>query len=82
MGKDNIKMDLMEIVWDVVDHIHLAEDKEKRRALVKTEMNFRLTQNMGNLTEDILASQEGLCIMTFIFIATFRTLCFVERKFQ
>ena len=30
-------------------------------------MNFRIPQNAGNfLTEDLLASQEGLCSMEFV----------------
>jgi hypothetical protein len=33
---------------------------------VKKKMNCRVTQNVENLTEDILASEEGLCIMDFI----------------
>lgn len=33
---------------------------------VKTEMNFRVTQNVENLTEGMLASEEGPCIMDFI----------------
>jgi hypothetical protein len=37
---DNIKMDLTEIGWDVMDWIDLAQDKERWRALVNTVMNL------------------------------------------
>jgi hypothetical protein len=33
-------MDLREIVWEGVDWMHLAEDREKWRALVNTVMNL------------------------------------------
>jgi hypothetical protein len=39
---DNIKMDLREIVWDGVDLIDLAEDKNQWMALVNTVMNLRV----------------------------------------
>jgi hypothetical protein len=38
--KDNIKMYLIEIGWEIVDLIHLAEDSGKWRAVVSTVMNF------------------------------------------
>jgi hypothetical protein len=37
---DNIKMDLREIVWDDIDWIDLAQDRDQWKALVRTEMNF------------------------------------------
>jgi hypothetical protein len=39
---DNIKIDLREIGWDGMDWIDLAQDREQRRALVNTVMNFRV----------------------------------------
>jgi hypothetical protein len=39
---DNIKMDLREIGWDGMDWIHLAQDRDRWRALVKTVMNLRV----------------------------------------
>jgi hypothetical protein len=39
---DNIKMDLREIEWDGMDWIDLAQDRDQRRALVNTVMNFRV----------------------------------------
>jgi hypothetical protein len=35
----NIKMDLREICWDVVNWIDLAEDRDQWRALMNTAMN-------------------------------------------
>jgi hypothetical protein len=40
--KENIKEDLREIRWDSMDWIDLAQDKDKRRALVNTVMNLRV----------------------------------------
>jgi hypothetical protein len=39
---DNIKVDLREIGWDGMDWIDLAQDRNQRRALVKTIMEFRV----------------------------------------
>jgi hypothetical protein len=40
--EDNIKMDLTEIGFGVVDWIHLAQDRDKWWALVNTVMNLRV----------------------------------------
>jgi hypothetical protein len=39
--EDNIKMDLREIGWEVVDWMHLAQDRDQWQALVNTVMNLR-----------------------------------------
>jgi hypothetical protein len=39
---DNIKMDLREILWEVVDWIHQAKYRDWWRALANTEMNLRI----------------------------------------
>jgi hypothetical protein len=39
---DNIKMDLREIGWDVVDWIDIAQDRDQWRALVNTVLNLRV----------------------------------------
>jgi hypothetical protein len=42
MWEDNITMDLREIGWGSMNWIDLAQDRDHRRALVNTEMNFRV----------------------------------------
>jgi hypothetical protein len=39
---DNIKIDLREIMWDGVDWIDLAQNRDQWRALVNTVMNLRV----------------------------------------
>jgi hypothetical protein len=39
---DNIKMDLREIGWDVMDWINLPQDRDQWRALVNTVMILRV----------------------------------------
>jgi hypothetical protein len=39
---DNIKMDFTDIGWGSMDWIDLAEDREKRRALVNMIINVRV----------------------------------------
>jgi hypothetical protein len=39
MGGDNIKMDLGEIVWVVVEWISLAQDRDQWWALMNTVVN-------------------------------------------
>jgi hypothetical protein len=39
----NITMNLREIGWGHMDWIHLAQDKDKWRALVNTVMNLRVS---------------------------------------
>jgi hypothetical protein len=40
--EDNIRMDFREIGWECVGWIHLAQDRDKRRAIVNTVMNLRV----------------------------------------
>jgi hypothetical protein len=39
---ENIKMDLREIVWDGVDCIDMAQDRDQWRGLVNMVLNFRV----------------------------------------
>jgi hypothetical protein len=39
---ENIKIDLREIVWDDMDWIDMAQDRDQWMALVNTVMNFRI----------------------------------------
>jgi hypothetical protein len=39
---DNIKMDIKEREWDGMDWIDQAQDRDQRRAIVNTVMNFRV----------------------------------------
>jgi hypothetical protein len=40
--EDDIRMDLTEIRWAVVDWIHLAQDRDQWWAVVNTVMNLRV----------------------------------------
>jgi hypothetical protein len=40
--EDNIRMDRREIVWEGVNWIHLAQDRDHWRVLVNTVMNLRV----------------------------------------
>jgi hypothetical protein len=39
---NNVKMDSRDIVWDGMDWIYLAQDRDQWRALVKTVLNLRV----------------------------------------
>jgi hypothetical protein len=40
--ENNIRMDIREIGWEVVDWIHVGEDRDQWRVLVNTVINFRV----------------------------------------
>ena len=37
---DNIKMDIINVKWEAVNCIHLAQDRDKREDLANTEINL------------------------------------------
>jgi hypothetical protein len=45
---DNIKMNLRDIRWGVMDWIDMAQDRDKWRALVNTVINLRFHKMLGN----------------------------------
>jgi hypothetical protein len=47
---NNMKMDLVAIVWVAVNWTGLAQDRSKWRALVNAVMNLRVPLNTGNLS--------------------------------
>jgi hypothetical protein len=51
-----------------MDWIDKAQDRERWRALVNEVMNFGFhkTRGISWLTDDLLASQEGLCSMELV----------------
>ena len=63
--EDNIKMDLQVVGGACGDWMELAQDRDSWRALESTVMKFRVpkTRGISRLTENRLASQEGLCSM-------------------
>jgi hypothetical protein len=45
--EDSIKIDFREIVWDGMDWIDLAQDRDQWRAVVNTVMNLRVPYSAG-----------------------------------
>jgi len=45
---DNIRRDLRERGWEVVDWIHLTQGNDQWRNLVNTVLNLQIPQNAGN----------------------------------
>jgi hypothetical protein len=41
---DNIKMDLRQVGWHDMDWIDLVQNRDQRRALVNTVMNFQVLE--------------------------------------
>jgi len=54
--------------------MYLAKNRYQYRALVNTVMNFRFPYNAGNLLTSKVTTQEGLCSIELIAIATMTTL--------
>jgi hypothetical protein len=45
---DNVEIDLVEIGWDGVDWIDMAQDRDQWRALVNTVLNFGFHKILGS----------------------------------
>jgi hypothetical protein len=45
--EDNVKIDLREMGWGVVDWINLAEDRDQWRALANAVLNLQVPWNVG-----------------------------------
>jgi hypothetical protein len=39
---ENVRIDLSEIGWEGVDWMHLAQDRDQQRKVVKTVLNLRV----------------------------------------
>jgi len=46
--EDNIRIDLREIGWEVVDWMNMAEDRDQWRTVVNTVMNLRVPEEAEN----------------------------------
>jgi hypothetical protein len=53
---DNIRMDLGEVGWGDVDWIGLAQDRNRRRALVTLVLNLRVPLTAGKLSSGLTSS--------------------------
>jgi hypothetical protein len=49
LSKINTRMDLREIMWEGVDGMQLAEDRDQWRAVLNTVMNLQIIQKAENL---------------------------------
>jgi hypothetical protein len=55
-------MDVRELGFEDVDWFHMAQNRDRWRALVNTVMNFRVSSN----SVTFLSSQGGVCCMALI----------------
>jgi hypothetical protein len=46
--EDNIRIDVREIGWEVVDWMNMAEDRDQWRTVVNTVMNLRVPEEAEN----------------------------------
>jgi hypothetical protein len=46
--ENEIRMDLEEIRWGIMDWVHIVQGRDKRRALVNTVMNLPVPQKAVN----------------------------------
>jgi hypothetical protein len=57
-------MDLREIRWNIMDWIHVAEDKDRWRVIVYMVIN--LLMGSSRVAERLVASQKGLLSMELV----------------
>jgi hypothetical protein len=63
--RDNIKINLREIGWGVMDWIHLAQDRDQLRTLVNT-FGFHKMLGHSCVAERLVTSEEGLGSMELV----------------
>jgi hypothetical protein len=51
--EDNITMDLEEIIWGVMDWIHLAQDRDQWQALMSMVMNLWVSKKCWEILEQL-----------------------------
>jgi len=52
--KDNIRTDLREIEWEVLDWIHLVQYRNQWRPVVNTVINFRVPLRVGSILTSLV----------------------------
>jgi hypothetical protein len=65
---DNIRMDLVEVGWDDVGWIGLAQDRDRWRALVNSILNFVFHKMVGNyrVSKQVEISREVFSSMELV----------------
>jgi hypothetical protein len=64
----DIKMDHRDIGWEVVNWIHLAQDRDQWRTLVTTVINLWIPQKAGNfLTSSAIISFSGRTLLHGVY---------------
>jgi hypothetical protein len=73
--EDGIKMDHTEIGWEVVDWIHLAQDRGQWRALVNMEMNLRFLASQNQIVTVLQCISITKTNWAMLFAETTTVLC-------
>jgi hypothetical protein len=63
---DNIRIDLVEVGWGDVDWIGLAQDRDRRRALVNSVLNFRVILGTYRVARQLGISRVVLSSMELV----------------
>jgi hypothetical protein len=59
-------MDLREIIWKIVDWLHLSQDRDQRLALVNSIIIFGFHKQKKNYWLAELLASEGLCSVELV----------------